>query len=95
MSSLFPNNTPTVEIRAVFINRDYSRQERRQGKFVVRIENEFLRILSRSPFKCDVSHNDPTPFSYKVALETAEQFRDKNPTVYLYEKGKKGEIIIT
>lgn len=95
MNSIFPNQTPGVEIKAVFLNRDYSRTERRKGQFVVRIENEFVRILSRNPYKVDISHNDPTPFSYKRALEVAEHFKPRNPTVYLYERGKKGQIIIT
>lgn len=95
MNSIFQNQTPSVEIKDVFMNRNYTRGERRKGLFVIRVENEFIRVLSRNPFKIDISHNDPTPFSYKVALQTAEQFKSKNPTIYLYERGKKNEIIIT
>jgi hypothetical protein len=95
MNSLFQDQTPKVEIETVFLNRRYTRNERRNGRFVVRVENEFIRVLSRNPIKVDISHNDPTPFTYKVALQTAEQFKSKNPTIYLYERGKKNEIIIT
>jgi len=79
-------------MQEVLLNRHYTRNERRNGNFVIRVENEFIRMISFKPLKYDISHNSPTLFTYKSAISIAENFKHRNPTIYLCT-GFKGKDI--
>lgn len=88
MNSVFENRNPQP-VTETIATRNYDRKTKRNGRFVVEVDKEYVRMITHKPIKFDtcLEPEYASSFSYKNAERVCDYFM--NPTIVLVVMDKK------